>query len=136
MAIPSVTDVLLQQAMLDAQDKPDPAVAMLCRSRWRCSCLEHWLEQPLHMSGRAINAMKDSLAAQQGIKPWNGTENAWVNSTWMLVLAGGLVGAIAGGALGAGIANMMKQSSPAGKYACTCKSSYKWPIKLNGTTAA
>ena len=112
MAIPSATDVLLQQAMLDAQDKPDPAVAMGVGAGGG-ALLGILAGTPLHMGGKAINAMKDSLAAQQGLS--RGIAQKMRGSIRPgFRAAGGLLGAIAGGALGAGMANMMKQSSPAG----------------------
>jgi len=112
MAIPSVTDVLLQQAMLDAQDKPDPAVAMGVGASGG-ALLGALAGTPAHMIGTGVNRMKDGLAAKQGLS--RGMAQRMRGSIRPgFRAAGGLVGAIAGGALGAGMANMLKQSSPAG----------------------
>ena len=74
----SVQDILLQQAMQDNQNKPDPAVAM------------------------GVGGVAGGL---MGVLSGRGKT---------MRMAGGLGGLILGGGLGAGIANMMKQSSPAG----------------------
>ena len=74
----SVQDILLQQAMQDNQNKPDPAVAM------------------------GVGGLGGSLL---GIMAGRGIRGR---------MAGGLLGAITTGALGAGAAKMMQQSSPAG----------------------
>ena len=74
----SVQDILLQQAMQDNQNKPDPAVAMGVGG----------------VAGGLMGALSGRGKTMR--------------------MAGGLTGLIAGGGLGAGLANMMKQSSPAG----------------------
>tara|TARA_B100001094_G_scaffold317927_1_gene360900 strand:+ start:1182 stop:1514 length:333 start_codon:yes stop_codon:yes gene_type:complete len=74
----SVQDILLQQAMQDNQNKPDPAVAM---------------------------GVGGSGAALLGVLGGRGARSR---------MAGGLGGLILGGGLGAGMAKMMQQSSPAG----------------------
>ena len=108
----SVQDILLQQAMLDNQNQPDPAVAMGVGATGG-ALLGAVAGTPLHMGGRAINAVKDNLAAKQGLS--RGAMQRMRGSIRPgFRAAGGLVGAIAGGALGAGMANMMQQSSPAG----------------------
>ena len=108
----SVQDILLQQAMLDNQNQPDPAVAMGVGATGG-ALLGAVAGTHLHMSGRAINAAKDNLAAKQGLS--RGAMQRMRGSIRPgFRAAGGLVGAIAGGALGAGMANMMQQSSPAG----------------------
>ena len=93
----SVTDVLMQQAMLDNQNQPDPAVAMGIGATGGAA-LGAIGGMPLHATGNVINR---ALGRGGQIRPG-------------FRAAGGLVGAIAGGALGAGLANMMKESSPAG----------------------
>ena len=79
----SVQDILLQQAMQDNQNKPDPAVAMGV--------------------GGAGSALLGVLAGR-------GARGR---------MAGGLGGLILGGGLGAGMAKMMQQSSPAGDMLAT-----------------
>jgi len=108
----SVQDILLQQAMLDNQNQPDPAVAMGVGATGG-ALLGAVAGTPLHLGGRAINAVKDNLAAKQGLS--RGMAQRMRGSIRPgFRAAGGLVGAIAGGALGAGLANSMRQSSPAG----------------------
>ncbi len=74
----SVQDILLQQAMQDNQNKPDPAVAM-------------------GLGGAGVGLL--------GVLSGRGARGR---------MAGGLGGLILGGGLGAGMAQMMQQSSPAG----------------------
>ena len=74
----SVQDILLQQAMQDNRNKPDPAAAM---------------------------AAAGSGSALLGVLSGRGVKGR---------MAGGLGGLILGGGLGAGLAKMMEQSSPAG----------------------
>ena len=74
----SVQDILLQQAMQDNQNKPDPAVAM-----------------GLGATGAGLLGVLSGRGARSR-------------------MAGGLGGLILGGGLGAGVANMFRQSSPAG----------------------
>jgi uncharacterized membrane protein YebE (DUF533 family) len=74
----SVQDILLQQAMQDNQNKPDPAAAM------------------------GVGGVAGGL---MGVLSGRGKT---------MRMAGGLGGLILGGGLGAGMAKMMQQSSPAG----------------------
>ena len=99
----SVQDILLQQAMQDSQSKPDPAVAMGVGATGG-ALLGALGGTPLHVGGAMLNRMTGRTA--RGLKPG-------------FRMAGGLLGAISGGALGAGMANMMKQSSPAGNMLAT-----------------
>ena len=82
----SVQDILLQQAMQDNRNKPDPAVAM---------------------------GVGGAGAGLLGVLSGRGARGR---------MAGGLGGLILGGGLGAGMANMMKQSSPAGNMLATIQS--------------
>lgn len=66
--------------------------------------------QPVHSIGNAINAGKDALAARQGLSAVRKPLRALKPGARM---AGGLVGMIAGGALGAGVAKMAAQQNPA-----------------------
>jgi hypothetical protein len=99
----SVQDVLLQQAMLDSQNKPDPAVAMGVGATGG-ALLGALAGAPLNATGMLVNRVVGK--SPRGLRPG-------------FRMAGGLVGAIAGGGLGAGLANMMKQSSPAGNMLAT-----------------
>ena len=74
----SVQDILLQQAMQDNLNRPDPAVAM---------------------------GVSGAGSALLGVMAGRGVRGR---------MAGGLGGLILGGGLGAGMAKMMQQSSPAG----------------------
>lgn len=113
MAIPSVSELLLEQAMREAQEKPDPAVAMGVGAGGG-ALIGALAGTPAHMIGAGVNRMKDSLAAKQGLS--RGIAQKMRGSIRPgFRAAGGLVGAIAGGALGAGMANAMRQSSPAGE---------------------
>ena len=99
----SVQDILLQQAMQDNQRKPDPAVAMGVGATGG-ALLGALAGSPLNAGGMMLNRMTGR--SPRGLRPG-------------FRMAGGLVGAIAGGGLGAGLANMMKQSSPAGDMLAT-----------------
>ena len=94
----SVQDILLQQAMQDSQNKPDPAVAMGVGATGG-ALLGALGGAPLNAGGMMFNRMTGRTA--RGLRPG-------------FRMAGGLVGALAGGALGGGLAKMMQQSSPAG----------------------
>ena len=94
----SVQDILLQQAMQDNQNQPDPAVAMGVGASGG-ALLGALGGAPLNAGGMMLNRMTGRTA--RGLRPG-------------FRMAGGLLGAITGGALGVGMANMMKQSSPAG----------------------
>jgi len=65
--------------------------------------------QPAHMIGNAVNAGKDALAARQGLVPKESMGRRLKPGPRM---AGGLVGAIMGGALGTGIRQQMINNSP------------------------
>lgn len=94
----SIEDILMAKALADAESKPDPAVAMSVGGVGG-ALLGAAAGAPLNSAGMLMNKAlgKSSRILRPGYR-----------------MAGGLVGAIAGGALGAGLANMMKQSSPAG----------------------
>ena len=95
----SVQDILLQQAMRDQQERPDPAVAMGVGATGG-AMLGALAGAPLNTAGQMLN--RATGRTPRGLRPG-------------FRMAGGLLGAITGGALGAGAANMMRQSSPAGE---------------------
>ena len=66
--------------------------------------------QPVHMAGNAVNAGRDALAARQGLSAPRQPMRALKPGPRM---AGGLVGMITGGGLGAAIANQARQENPA-----------------------
>ena len=66
--------------------------------------------QPVHMAGNAINAGRDALAARQGLSATRQPLRALKPGPRM---AGGLVGMIVGGGLGAGIASAASRANPA-----------------------
>ena len=66
--------------------------------------------QPVHMAGNAINAGKDMLASRQGLSAVRKPLRALKPGPRM---AGGLVGLIVGGGLGAAVANQARQENPA-----------------------
>ena len=66
--------------------------------------------QPVHMMGNALNAGRDALAARQGLSAVRKPLRALKPGPRM---AGGLVGMIVGGGLGAGIAAAARQNNPA-----------------------
>ena len=65
-----------------------------------------------HKIGNAINGLKDAAARQRGLTPKRSIARTFKPGFRM---AGGLTGMILGGGLGAGMAAMMKQGSPAGE---------------------
>ena len=113
MSIPTVSELLLEQAIRDAQEKPDPAVAMGVGATGG-ALIGALAGTPAHMLGLGVNRLKASVnpqknAGQTIAQKMQGRIRPGFRA------AGGLVGAIAGGALGAGMANAMRQSSPAGE---------------------
>lgn len=66
-----------------------------------------------HAAGLQINKLKDRLAAGQGLVPAPSTRGVRNAVRPGLRFAGGLVGAILGGGLGAGIRQATMQNSPA-----------------------
>ena len=94
----SVQEILLQQALQDNQNQPDPAVAMGVGATGG-ALLGAAAGAPLNATGQIMNRMFGR--SPRGLRPG-------------FRMAGGLAGAIAGGALGVGAANAMSQSSPAG----------------------
>ena len=113
MSIPTVSELLLEQAIRDAQDKPDPAVAMGVGATGG-ALIGALAGTPAHMLGLGVNRLKASVNPQKNVgqtiaQKMQGRIRPGFRA------AGGLVGAIAGGALGAGMANAMRQSSPAGE---------------------
>jgi uncharacterized protein YcfJ len=103
----SIEDILLAKAMADAESQVDPAVAMGGGAALGAS-LGVLAGQPLHMMGNSINGVKNKIQASRGLPPVG--RNPLRAGPRM---AGGLVGAILGGALGAGARQMMVQDSPA-----------------------
>ncbi len=99
----SVQDILLQQTLQDNLNQPDPAVAMGVGATGG-ALLGALGGAPLNATGQLLNRALGRTP--RGLRPG-------------FRMAGGLVGAIAGGGLGAGMANMMKQSSPAGNMLAT-----------------
>ena len=102
-----VQEILLQQALADADKAPDPSVAMAVGGTGGAA-LGALAMSPVHYAGNGVNTVKSAL----GMKMHNrmlGRIRPGFRA------AGGLVGMIAGGGLGAGAANMMKQESPAGR---------------------
>lgn len=65
-----------------------------------------------HQIGSAINNLKDKAAAKQGLTPVKNMRTRLKPGGRM---AGGLTGLILGGGLGAGMAALMKQESPAAR---------------------
>ena len=110
MSIPTVSELLLEQAIRDAQEKPDPAVAMGVGATGG-ALIGALAGTPAHMLGLGVNRLKAGLnpqknAGQTIAQKMQGRIRPGFRA------AGGLVGAITGGALGAGMANAMRQSSP------------------------
>ena len=108
----SVQDILLQQALQDSQNQPDPSVAMAVGGAGGAA-LGALAMAPAHYVGAGINSVKDNLAARQGLsrsmaQRMRGSIRPGFRA------AGGLVGLMAGGALGAGVANAFRSSSDAG----------------------
>ena len=66
--------------------------------------------QPVHMLGNALNNGRDALAARQGLSAKRAPMRALKPGPRM---AGGLVGMIVGGGLGAGVAAAARQNNPA-----------------------
>ena len=66
--------------------------------------------QPVHMMGNALNAGRDALAARQGLSAVRKPLRALKPGPRM---AGGLVGMIVSGGLGAGVAAAARQNNPA-----------------------
>jgi hypothetical protein len=94
----SIEDILLAKAMAESEKRPDPGVAMAGGAA---------VGTTLGVAAGTIpHRIGTMLGAKASMRPG-------------FRMAGGLVGAITGGALGAGVANMFKQSSPAGNMLAT-----------------
>ena len=105
----SVQDILMQQVLRDNQAQPDPAVAMGVGATGGALAGIAAGHIP-QMGARSIAAMLPAAKTAPTIaQQMRGRIRPGFRA------AGGLLGAIAGGALGAGAANMMRTSSPAGE---------------------
>ena len=105
----SVQDILMQQVLRDNQAQPDPAVAMGVGATGGALAgiaAGHLPQVAAQGVARMLPPVKSSQSMAQAMR---GRIRPGFRA------AGGLLGAIAGGALGAGAANMMRTSSPAGE---------------------
>ena len=96
----SIEDILLARAQQDEASRPSAGTAACFRCNWWCIVGECLLGQPVHNAGVLINKMSGRKA--NPIKPG-------------VRMAGGLVGAVLGGALGAGTRQAMVSESPAAR---------------------
>ena len=94
----NIEEILLAKAMQDRQEKVDPSVAMGLGATGG-AVIGSGLGSGVHQLGRGLNAIAGRTPAR--FKPGHR-------------MAGGLVGAILGGALGEGMRRSMVTSSPAG----------------------
>lgn len=102
----SIEDILMAKALADAEARTDPAQAIGGGAALGAG-LGVLAGQPIHMLGNQVNAVRDSIAAKQGLTP---NRRIFKPGPRM---AGGLFGAILGGALGEGVRRMTVQDSPA-----------------------
>ena len=108
---PRVEEILMARAMRDAEEKPSIAQAAGTGAVLGAAS-GAILGQVPHSIGRGLNGIKDTLAKQQGLSRGQG-QNFRSAVKPGFRMAGGLVGAILGGGLGAGTRQMMIQESPA-----------------------
>ena len=113
MAI-NLEDALLAKAQLDQQNQMGTGTAALLGSGAGALLGATAGEVP-YQGGLLINKLKDRLAAGQGLVPVTktGMQNVRASITPGPRFAGGLVGAILGGALGVGARSEAMQNNPA-----------------------
>ena len=103
-------EALLFQAVKDEQKRQEDAELALTLGAIGGAGIGVAGGQVPHSIGNMINAGKDALAGRQGLTPKKSLGRVFKPGPRM---AGGLTGAILGGALGAGSAALMKQESQA-----------------------
>tara|TARA_R110002020_G_scaffold143654_3_gene316096 strand:- start:1740 stop:2198 length:459 start_codon:yes stop_codon:yes gene_type:complete len=119
---PSIEDILLARAQQKEEERLSPEAAAIIGAGLGSS-LGVTGGHVVHKGGNFLNKIKDGLAAGQGLTR-NGLE-AVTRSPGQILrnsvipgprFAGGLVGAILGGALGVGTRELMIQESPEAQY--------------------
>ena len=116
---PSIEDILLARAQQKEEERLSPEAAAIIGAGLGSSLGV----TGIHTGGKLINKIKDGLAAGQGLTR-TGLPAATRSPGQILRnavrpgprFAGGLVGAILGGALGAGTRELMIQESPEAQY--------------------
>ena len=106
----SIEDLLLMRLERENAEKPNNAEAFLAGSAIGGTA-GAIAGTGVHQLGRGINAIKDSLAARQGLSRSKAQQFRGAIRPGFR-MAGGLVGAILGGALGMGTRQMMIGNSP------------------------
>ena len=119
---PSIEDILLARAQQKEEERFSPEAAAIIGAGLGSSLGV----TGLHKGGKLINKLKDGLAAGQGLTRNGLAARKGLTSSPGQVLrnavtpgprfAGGLVGAILGGALGIGTRELMIQESPEAQF--------------------
>ena len=106
----SLEEILAYKAAEQAESAPGTVLGGAVLGGTGGSLLGMMAGIPVHKVGNSVNAIRDSLAAKQGLSAPRNPMKALKPGYRM---AGGLVGMVLGGALGAGIAQQATQNNPA-----------------------
>ena len=106
----SLDEILAYKAAEKAEEAPGTVIGGTVLGATGGSLLGMMAGIPVHKVGNSVNAIRDSLAAKQGLSAPRNPLKALKPGYRM---AGGLVGLVLGGGLGAGIAQQAAQDNPA-----------------------
>ena len=106
----SLEEILAYKAAEEAERQPDVIMGGTVLGATGGSLLGMMAGIPVHKVGNSVNAIRDNLAAKQGLSAPRNPMKALKPGYRM---AGGLVGMILGGGLGAGIAQQATEDNPA-----------------------
>ena len=108
----TIEDILLARAQEDAQGQPNMAQAAVIGAGLVGAPLGLMAGTAANNTGNTINRLKDRLAEGQGLTR-QGVRGRGMRPGYRM--AGGLVGAILGGALGVGTRQIMMTESPSAR---------------------
>ena len=106
----SLEEILAYKAAEQAERQPDVIMGGTVLGATGGSLLGMLSGIPVHKAGNAVNAIRDNLAAKQGLSAPRNPLKALKPGYRM---AGGLVGLVLGGGLGGGIARQATENNPA-----------------------
>ena len=106
----SLEEILAYKAAEQAEQQPNAIMGGTVLGATGGSLLGMMSGIPVHKAGNAVNQIRDSLAAKQGLSAPRNPLKALKPGYRM---AGGLVGLALGGVLGGGIARQVTENNPA-----------------------
>ena len=106
----SLEEILAYKAAEQAERQPDVIMGGTVLGATGGSLLGMMAGIPVHKAGNAVNAIRDNLAAKQGLSAPRNPLKALKPGYRM---AGGLVGLVLGGGLGGEIARQATENNPA-----------------------